>query len=217
MRRKGQFEAACEAVRAGAVDILLGTQMLAKGHDFPQVTLVGIVDSDSRLFATDFRAAERFAQLIMQVAGRAGRGSKPGRVLIQTHHPDHPMLQTVLAHDYPAFTRMALNEREVAGLPPYAALAVLRAEASSAEAPMAFLTSLRRRVQSGLSPEVRVAGPVPATMERRAGKFRALLILTASRRPALAHTIRELLALIDNAPLRNRVRWHLDIDPEEVG
>jgi primosomal protein N' (replication factor Y) len=96
MRRKGQFEAACAAVLAGEVDILLGTQMLAKGHDFPEVTLVGIVDADSRLFATDFRAAERFAQLVIQVAGRAGRGSKPGLVLIQTHHPDHPVLRTVL-------------------------------------------------------------------------------------------------------------------------
>ena len=217
MRRKGQFEAACEAVRQGEVDILLGTQMLAKGHDFPQVTLVGIVDSDSRLFATDFRAAERFAQLVMQVAGRAGRGDKPGVVLVQTHHPEHPMLQTVLAHDYPAFVRAALAEREAAALPPYEALSVLRAEASNAEAPMAFLSSLRRGVTFRLPPEVRIAGPVPATMERRAGKFRALLMLSAARRPALAWLLREMLALIETAPLRNRVRWHLDVDPEELG
>lgn len=217
MRRKGQFEAACNAVRQGEVDILLGTQMLAKGHDFPQVTLVGIVDSDSRLFATDFRAAERFAQLVMQVAGRAGRGDKPGVVLVQTHHPDHPMLQTVLAHDYPAFVRAALAEREAAALPPYEALAVVRAEASNAEMPMAFLSSLRRNVKDRLLPEVRIAGPVPATMERRAGKFRAVLMLSAPRRPALARLLRDVLALIETAPLRNRVRWHLDVDPEELG
>ena len=217
MRRKGQFEAACEAVRKGEVDILLGTQMLAKGHDFPLVTLVGVVDADSRLFATDFRAAERFAQLIMQVAGRAGRGSRPGLVLVQTHHPEHPMLQTVLTHDYPAFARMALAEREAAGLPPFEALAVLRAESTQADTPTSFLAALRRELKPGLPPEVRVAGPVPATMERRAGKFRALLMLSAVRRPALARALHELLSLIEAAPLRNRVRWHLDIDPEEVG
>ena len=217
MRRKGQFEAACAAVRNGEVDILLGTQMLTKGHDFPLVTLVGVVDADSRLFATDFRAAERFAQLIMQVAGRAGRGSRPGQVLVQTHHPEHPMLQNVLAHDYPTFARMALDEREAAGLPPFEALAVLRAESTQAETPTQFLAALRRDLKPGLPAEVRLAGPVPATMERRAGKFRALLMLSAMRRSALARALHELLSLIDAAPLRNRVRWHLDIDPEEVG
>lgn len=217
MRRKGQFEAACAAVLAGEVDILLGTQMLAKGHDFPEVTLVGIVDADSRLFATDFRAAERFAQLVIQVAGRAGRGSKPGLVLIQTHHPDHPVLRTVLESDYPDFVALGLAEREAAGLPPLTAMAVIRAEAGQQALPTEFLSGIRRATKSLVAAEVRIAGPVPATMERRAGKFRAVLMVSAERRGALADALLKILKAIEESPSRHRVRWHIDVDPEEAG
>lgn len=217
MRRKGQFEAACAAVMAGEVDILLGTQMLAKGHDFPAVTLVGIVDADSRLFATDFRAAERFAQLVVQVAGRAGRREQRGRVLIQTHLPAHPVMQVVLNNEYADFVKLALAERAAAQLPPFAAMAVMRAEAGDQALPTAFLSSLRRTLKSQAPAEVQVAGPVPASMERRAGKYRSLLMLSATRRGALADALRHLMVAIEASPLRNRVRWHVDVDPEEVG
>ena len=216
MRKKGQLEAAYRAVRAGEVDILLGTQMLAKGHDFPEVTLVGVVDADSRLFATDFRAAERFAQTIVQVAGRAGRGRKPGTVLVQTHHPDNPLLQSALKHHYDSFVEAALAERAEARLPPYAALAVVRAEAANQQFPTEFLTGLRRLLQLKVPAEVTLAGPVPAPMERKAGRYRAALLLSAERRTALALALREIQPAIEQLPQRARVRWHVDVDPQEA-
>ncbi|MSQ68006.1 MAG: primosomal protein N' [Gammaproteobacteria bacterium] len=216
MRKKGQLEAAYGAVRAREVDILLGTQMLSKGHDFPEVTLVGVVDADSRLFATDFRAAERFAQTIVQVAGRAGRGSKPGTVLVQTHHPDNPLLQSALKHHYDSFVSAALAERAEARLPPYAALAVVRAESANQQFPTEFLTGLKRLLHARIPAEVTLAGPVPAPMERKAGRYRAALLLSAERRAALALGLRELLPAIEQLPQRTRVRWHIDVDPQEA-
>ena len=214
MRRKGELEAAFAAVRERRVDILIGTQMLAKGHDFPLVTLVGIVDADSRLFAADFRAGERFAQTLLQVAGRAGRAHVPGVVLVQTHHPAHPLLQLALRHDYAAFARASLLEREAAALPPYVAMAVVRAEAVDARAPQGFLQQLRRALTpvSGID----IAGPVPAAMERRAGKYRAVLMLTAARRPVLAEALERLIETANGLPTRHRVRWHVDVDPQDA-
>jgi primosomal protein N' (replication factor Y) (superfamily II helicase) len=214
MRRKGELEAAYAAVRERRVDILIGTQMLAKGHDFPAVTLVGIVDADSRLFAADFRAGERFAQTLLQVAGRAGRANAPGVVLIQTHHPVHPLLQLALRHDYAAFADAALAEREAAMLPPYVSMAVVRAEAVDARAPLGFLQQLRRALDVG--PDIDIAGPVPAPMERRAGKTRAVLMLTGLRRAALADALERLIAAANALPTRHRVRWHIDVDPQEA-
>ncbi len=214
MRRKGELERAYAAVRERRVDILVGTQMLAKGHDFPAVTLVGVVDADSRLFAADFRAGERFAQTLLQVAGRAGRAEAPGLVLVQTHHPAHPLLQLVLRHDYEAFAAAALAEREEAGLPPCVALAVVRAEALDPRAPLAFLRRLRAALP-GVE-DVEIAGPVPASMEKRAGKYRAVLMLSSQRRAALAQALNLLLAIGDELPARNRVRWHVDVDPQEA-
>jgi len=214
MRRKGELEAAFAAVRDRRVDILIGTQMLAKGHDFPLVTLVGVVDADSRLFAADFRAGERFAQTLLQVAGRAGRAQVPGVVLVQTHHPAHPLLQLALRHDYAAFAEASLAEREAAALPPYVAMAVVRAEAVGARAPLDFLQQLRRALaaMSGID----IAGPVPAAMERRAGKYRAVLMLTAARRPVLADALERLIEAANGLPTRHRVRWHVDVDPQEA-
>jgi primosomal protein N' (replication factor Y) len=150
-RRKGELEAALSAAETGAARILLGTQMLAKGHHFPGVTLAAILDADQGLFSTDFRASERMAQLIIQVAGRAGRVERPGEVMIQTHHPDHPLLRQLVESGYPAFARAALEERREAQLPPYASMALLRAEATSAEHPRAFLEAARGLAEPGQS------------------------------------------------------------------
>ena len=215
MRRKGQLEAMYGAVARREVDILLGTQMLAKGHDFPGITLVGVIDADSRLFAQDFRAAERFAQTMVQVAGRAGRGAEPGLVLIQTHHPHHPWFERVLAQDYPAFAAEALREREEAGLPPAVALATVRAEAHARELPLRFLQGLRRGL--GQLAQVEIAGPVPSPMERKAGKFRAALLLSSPSRGALGQALQRLLELAQSLPEVHRVRWHVDVDPQDAG
>ncbi len=214
MRRKGELERAYAAVRDRRVDILVGTQMLAKGHDFPAVTLVGVVDADSRLFAADFRAGERFAQTLLQVAGRAGRAEAPGLVLVQTHHPAHPLLQLLLRQDYDAFAAAALAEREEVGLPPCVALAVVRAEATDARAPQAFLRRLRAVLPGGT--DVEIAGPVPAPMERRAGKYRAVLMLSSRRRAALARLLNGLPEVAETLPERGKVRWHVDVDPQEA-
>ncbi len=216
MSRKGELERTLAAVCAREVDILLGTQMLAKGHDFAGVTLVAVIDADSRLFATDFRAEERFAQTILQVAGRAGRADAPGRVLVQTHHPEHRVFGALLAGSYAEFVRRALAERADAALPPYAAMAVLRAEATRREYPDQFLSAVAASVRATAPRTVAALGPVPAPMERRAGRFRANLLLTAPTRAPLAAALRAVLEGIERLPGARRVRWHLDVDPQDA-
>ena len=214
-RRRGALEAALERARAGRGQILLGTQMLAKGHHFPNVTLVGVVDADQGLFSTDFRGPERMAQLILQVAGRAGRGEHPGEVLIQTHHPDHPLLQALISEGYAAFARRLMEERRAAALPPYAHLVLLRAEAAAREAPAAFLARAAE-LAAPAGPEVTVMGPVPAPMERRAGRWRAQLLLQSSRRGPLQRLLDALLPELEAEPAARRVRWSVDVDPQEM-
>ncbi|HKT31369.1 MAG TPA: primosomal protein N', partial [Gammaproteobacteria bacterium] len=180
IRRKGKLEALLDGMQRGEYPILVGTQMLAKGHDFPRVTLVGIVDADQGLFGVDFRASERMAQLIMQVAGRAGRAVRRGEVLIQTHHPEHPLLTHLVREGYASFAQALLAERRAAGLPPYAAMALLRAEAVARAAPLAFLDAARRKLAPACGRQVQLLGPAPAPMERRAGRYRAQLLLIAA-------------------------------------
>jgi primosomal protein N' (replication factor Y) len=214
-RRKGSLEALLEAIHKGERRILIGTQMLAKGHHFPEVTLVGIVDTDQGLFGADFRASERMAQLILQVAGRAGRADKPGRVMIQTHHPDHPLLCTLVSRGYPAFAAVALEERRQAGLPPFSYQALLRAEANCPEMPRTFLeealawgTELARNVE--------LLGPVPAPMERRAGRFRAQLLVQSDRRQTLQAFLDLWVEGLVNLKSGRKVRWALDVDPQDL-
>ncbi len=215
-RRKGSLEAKLERVHSGEARILIGTQMLAKGHHFPDVTLVGILDADQGLFSADFRAGERMAQLILQVAGRAGRAERPGEVLIQTHHTDHPLLRLLIDEGYGAFAAAALEERRQAELPPYAFLALLRAEAPAAAVPLAFLEEARQ-LAGGLQPEgVLLLGPVPAPMEKRAGRFRAQLLLQAAGRAALHRLLDRWLPLLEESKAGRRVRWSLDVDPGEM-
>jgi primosomal protein N' (replication factor Y) len=141
--------------------ILLGTQMLAKGHHFPQVTLVGIIDADSGLFSADFRAVEQMGQLLLQVSGRAGRAEKPGTVMIQTHHPDHPLLQSLIRNDYQEFSAALLSERQQAVLPPYSYFAVFRAEAFAMKSANHFLDTIKK-MSASFADAVTVMGPMPA-------------------------------------------------------
>ncbi len=194
--------------------ILVGTQMLAKGHDLPNLTLVAIASIDEGLFSLDFRAGERLAQLLVQVAGRSGRAQRPGEVWLQTHHPEHPLLHTLVTRGYPAFAEAELIERNAAQLPPFAHLALLRAEAPHAEPLQAFLEAAHGLAQDH---EGMIAhAPMPAPMPRRAGRLRAQILLEASQRPALQAALRLIVAQLYRLPEARRVRWSLDVDPVDL-
>ncbi len=215
MRKKGSLSDAIDKINRNECQILLGTQILAKGHHFPQVTLVGIIDADIGLMSSDFRATERMAQLLTQVSGRAGREHLSGEVYIQTHHPEHPLLQQLLQDNYVGFSQTALDERRAMQLPPYGYMALLRAESVKSDAPMSFLQQTKSFVQQ-LPEEILCMGPVPAVMEKRQGKYRAQLMLQASNRKALHHAITRLTSALENELKPKQVRWNLDIDPQEV-
>ncbi len=193
--------------------ILVGTQMLAKGHDLPNLTLVIVVGVDQGLYSADFRSGEKLAQLLVQVAGRAGRADKPGHVLVQTHHPDHPLLHTLINGGYRAFAEAELAQREAAGFPPFAHLALLRAEAKHADPPMQFLQAAKDRLgDAGID----IAGPLPAPMPRRAGYQRAQLVLSSKQRGALHVALDALVPTLYASPEARKVRWSLDVDPVEL-
>jgi len=214
-RRRGSLETLLADIHNGDHRILIGTQMLAKGHHFPDVTLVGIVDADQGLHGVDFRSSERMAQLILQVAGRAGRAEKPGNVVIQTHHPDHPLLRVLVAQGYPAFAAAALAERQAALLPPFAHQALLRAEAADPERATAFLKAARALAEP-LADGVELLGPAPAPMERRAGRYRAQLLTQAARRQDLHGFLDRWIARLWEHATDRQVRWSLDVDPMEL-
>jgi primosomal protein N' (replication factor Y) (superfamily II helicase) len=214
-RRKGELDAAMERIHSGAVRILVGTQMLTKGHHFPDVTLVIVMNADQGLFSTDFRASERLAQSIIQVAGRAGRASRPGEVLIQTEYPDHPLLQQLLAGGYGAFATAALREREAAGWPPFSRLALIRAEATTEDPPMHFLATARRIAKSTRA-QVSLLGPAPAPMQRRGDRFRAQLLLQAVAPSQLQTFLAGWISQLDDLPESRKVRWSVDVDPLEL-
>ncbi len=214
-RGRGVLEAQLESARKGEAQILLGTQMLAKGHHFPGVTLVGILDADQGLFGADFRAGERLAQQIVQVAGRAGRAERPGEVLIQTHHPEHPLLRQLVEGGYAGFAQAALAARAEARLPPFSHLALLRAEAPDAEAARAFLGAAAG-VAGPRPAAVELWGPVPAPMERRAGRYRFQLLVQAASREALHPFLDGWLPEVGALREGRRVRWSLDVDPQDM-
>lgn len=215
-RHKGKLENMLEDIHTGEHRILIGTQMLAKGHHFPDVTLVAILDADSGLFSADFRASERVAQLITQVAGRAGRAEKPGEVYIQTYHPQHPLLLQLIQQDYDRFAEVALEERKKASLPPYQYLALIRAEALNKEYPLKFLTEVKQLAEKIRDDDVVALGPVPAIMQRRAGFSREQLLLQSSQRNHLHQLLKQLVPKITSLASARRVRWSLDIDPKEM-
>ena len=214
VRRRGDLEAAVQRIASGEGRILVGTQMVTKGHDFPNLTLVVVLNADQGLFSTDFRAPERLAQTIVQVAGRAGRGARPGEVLIQTEFPDHPLLTGLLAEGYEGFARTALTERRQSAWPPFSRLAALRDSARDAEAALQFLSDARSL--AGTAHGVRLLGPVPAAMARRAGRHHAQLLIESRERAALHRFLESWLAQIGALPSARRVRWALDVDPMEL-
>ena len=205
--------------------ILVGTQMLAKGHDLPNLTLVAVVGIDEGLFSADFRAGEKLAQLLIQVAGRAGRADKRGEVLLQTHHPEHPLLQTLIHGGYSGFAQTELVQREAAWFPPFAHIALLRAEARHADAPMQFLQAAKKPLMPWCAPKsacdpassgLTLDGPVPAPMPRRAGMYRAQLLLSSPTRRQLHAALDDAQSLLFALPEARKVRWSLDVDPIDL-
>lgn len=187
--------------------------MIAKGLDFPRVTLVGIVSADGALHLPDFRAAERTFQLIAQVAGRAGRGDQPGEVLLQTHAADHPMLRRLAETGYDGLCESLLPEREGAGLPPFGHLALLRAESDLPAMPYRFLDQASAALDGTV---VEALGPAPAPMERLAGRTRAQLLLRADRRADLQRALSGWVPALAELPAARRVRWSIDVDPADL-
>ena len=211
-RRRGELVRTLEGIRRGEGDILVGTQLLAKGHDFPNLTLVGVLNADTALISTDYRAAERLFAVLAQVAGRAGRRERPGEVLVQTRYPAHPLFGALVRHDFAGFAESQLAERRSAGFPPFVFEAALRAEAKKLEVTIRFLRDAAALVE--VPDAVRVYDPVPNIITRRAGLERAQLLIQSPSRPALQGY---LAALNQNlfTQARRDVRWHLDVDPIE--
>jgi len=213
---RGAVQTVLDRVHSGAARILVGTQMLTKGHHFPDVSLVVILDADQGLFASDFRATERLAQTITQVAGRAGRGSKPGEVLIQTEFPEHPLLQRLLTEGYDGFAQGALQERRDAGWPPYSRLAMLRAEAKNLAGLEAFLQAAADAAGALPQADVKVLGPASALIARRADHFRAHLLIEAAARSTLQRFLGDWLPRVEGLTGPSGLRWSIDVDPLEV-
>ena len=215
-QKKGALEDFLTQIHAGKVDIILGTQMLAKGHHFPNVTLVAILDVDSGLFSTDFHSGEKLAQLIVQVSGRAGREQKQGKVLLQTHQPNHPLLNELLREGYAKFAQSELLAREAAMLPPFSYQALLRAQAEKEDTPQQFLESVAQLARSLNVQDVEILGSIPAPMARRAGQYRFQLLFQHSNRAALQQLLKQLVPQISTLKLANKVRWSIDVDPVDL-
>ncbi|HZM35733.1 MAG TPA: primosomal protein N' [Burkholderiales bacterium] len=211
-RRRVELARTLEEVRRGGADILVGTQLLAKGHDFPGLTLVGVLNADTALVSTDYRAPERLFAVLAQVAGRAGRRERPGEVMIQTRYPEHPLFRALAAHDYAGFAESQLAERRAAGFPPFVFEAALRAEAPKLERALAFLRHATALVEAPA--EVRCYDPIAHVVTRRAGYERAQVLMQSSSRPALQGFLASLSERLF-AEGRRDVRWHLDVDPIE--
>jgi len=218
-RKKEALKEALSQAQLGKAEILLGTQMIAKGHHFPNVTLVAIIDVDSGLFSVDFRSLERLGQLVTQVTGRAGRETKPGTMILQTCHPHHPLLTILLEKGYAAFAEEILNERKSAMLPPYSYHALIRADAKQGSRALNFLKSLKsdlQKMQPQRSHPIQILGPTPAPMERRVGYFRAQLLLQSENRMRLQKMIDALVEKLGSTPITSSIRWSLDVDPVEM-
>ena len=211
-RRRAELVRTLEGIRRGDADILVGTQLLAKGHDFPGLTFVAVLNADFALLSTDYRAAERLFAVLSQVAGRAGRREQPGEVLVQTRYPGHPLFAALASHDFAGFAQSQLAERKTAGFPPFVFEAALRAEATELQETLRFLREAAALVEPPA--EVRVFDPVPHVITRRAGFERAQLVMQSSSRPALQDYLASLSERLFAAAPRS-VRWHFDVDPIE--
>ncbi len=209
-----KWQALLATIHAGGADILVGTQMLAKGHDFPMLTLVGAVGADAALFAADFRAPERLFAQMMQVGGRSGRAALPGEVLIQTEYPDHPLYQALIEHDYLSFAHTQLDERRIAGFPPFSFQAMLRAEARAMDQALAFLAAARGAA-ADLASGVTLYDPVPMRMQRLMTLERGQLLVESMSRPALQAFLAAWMEKLYALRMPPGLRWHLDVDPLE--
>jgi primosomal protein N' (replication factor Y) len=216
-RRRGAADAALAAVHAGETDVLVGTQMIAKGHDFQRVSLVGIVNADAQLVSHDFRAPERLFATVVQVAGRAGRSGLPSRVLVQTRFPEHPLFAALRRFDYEGFARSQLAERRAAGMPPFIPQALLTAQARTLETALAFLGQARALGQT-MAAAATLYDPVPMPLARLAGVFRAQMLIEAPRRGLLQAFLREWLQRLreGRSPPGSRVQWQIEVDPQEI-
>ncbi len=212
-RNKGSWLAMRKQIEDETVDILVGTQILAKGHDFPNLTLVGVLNPDGALYSADFRASEKLFAQLAQVAGRAGRADKPGEVLVQTAFPDHPLFRALRAHDYDTWAQTLLAEREQAGFPPFVFQVLLRAEGKQEDEVYAFLKRARAAAMA-LSMPVEVYGVVAASMPKRANHIRAQLLVQSTTRKSLQQFLRAWDPSLEQLPAR-KLRWSLDIDPLE--
>ena len=212
-RNKGTWAAMRQQIQDDKVDILVGTQMLAKGHDFPNLTLVGVLNPDGALYSSDFRASEKLFAQLAQVAGRAGRADKPGEVLIQTAFPDHPLFHAMRTHDYDSWAKLLLVERQSAGFPPYEYQAILRAEGKQKSEVFTFLQQAQQAAIALATP-VEVYGVVPAALPRRANHYLAHLLVQSNKRKLLQDFLHHWQSLLDALPAR-KLRWSLDVDPLE--
>jgi len=216
--RKGALEQKLKAIHDHQVDIVVGTQMLSKGHDFPMITLVGVLNADQGLYGVDFRGPEHLIQQVMQVSGRAGRAEHEGEVLIQTWHPQHPVFQALMTHDYGQFVEAALHERQAAGFPPYTNFVLLRAESTAPVKALAFLDQVAK-IGTGLAAQykgVQIFDAISAPMEKRAGRYRAQLLVSANGRGLLHQLLNHWLPRIENLPDARKVRWSVDVDPVDM-
>ncbi|WP_205859136.1 primosomal protein N' [Pleionea sediminis] len=214
-RRKDSMKNYIEAAKKGETQLLVGTQMIAKGHHFPKVTLVAILDIDGALFSSDFRAPERAAQLITQVAGRAGRAERKGEVVVQTHHPEHSLLQALLQNDYHQLATKLLADRNEAQLPPHTYVALFRSESTNKDSAYEFLAFVKQNFSQFMN-QLEVLGPVASTISRKAGRFRFQLLLNSPSRKALHSAINERMDEIEQSSLASKVRWSLDIDAQDL-
>jgi len=215
VKSRKQWETMLELIHGGQADILVGTQMLAKGHDFPKLTLVGALGADAALYAADWRAPERLFAQLMQVAGRAGRAELKGEVLIQTEYPDHPLFAALADHDFPGFAAQQLKEREQAGFPPYAFQAVLRAEAPAMADSIAFLNVAAALPLIGEHENVMIYDPVPMKLARLANLERGQLLAESYSRPVLQNFLPRWREAIEGIKAPSKLRWHIEVDPLE--
>lgn len=215
-RKKGELDKILNKVRNGKKQILVGTQMIAKGHHFPNVTLVGVINVDHGFFSADFRTAERIGQLLIQVAGRAGRAEKPGEVLIQTHHPDNSLLLQLIHAGYQGFAGAALQERSDSQMPPYSYFILIRAEALQENMMLEFLKVAKEIAMQLVDDNVMLLGPIPSPMLRRKRYYRGQLLLQASQRASLQNILNRLTPEIEQLKLSKKAKWSIDVDPLEM-
>ncbi len=204
------------SVDRGDADILVGTQMLAKGHDFPKLTLVGVLNADASLFAADYRAPERLFSQLMQVGGRSGRAALPGEVLIQTQYPEHPLYQALARHDFAGFAAQQLAERKQAGFPPFAFQALLQADAPQLADALDFLREGAEAARGCVDAAMRIYDPVPMRLMRRARRERAQMLIESARRPSLQAFLRHWVPQLYRLRQPRGLRWHVDVDPAEI-